>query len=179
MNSMNRTNDEPVIYEEQQEQEQEVEDKSNTKSSVHSCYMLFNNKHNATYIGYTNNLKRRIRQHNGFIKGGARFTTLKKKQYTDFMWQFLAVVFCPQFTPVTALSCEWHLKHPFGRKRRPNTTPVGRLKEMIHSLENPKFEGYEFEVYIHPSFQTKVKLTDTEHVRFHFQPYEDYLECQN
>ena len=42
-------------------------------------YLLYNDKNNNTYIGITNNPDRRIRQHNRIIKGGARYTTLKKE----------------------------------------------------------------------------------------------------
>ena len=38
-------------------------------------YLIFNE--NYTYIGATNNLKQRIRKHNGEIKGGAKYTTRK------------------------------------------------------------------------------------------------------
>ena len=41
-------------------------------------YLLYNDSNNNTYIGITNNPSRRIRQHNRIIKGGARYTTLKK-----------------------------------------------------------------------------------------------------
>jgi len=37
--------------------------------------MLINTSHNKTYIGITNNMRRRIRQHNGEITGGAKYTT--------------------------------------------------------------------------------------------------------
>jgi len=37
--------------------------------------MLTNTSHNKTYIGITNNKQRRIRQHNGEITGGAKYTT--------------------------------------------------------------------------------------------------------
>jgi len=37
--------------------------------------MLINTSHNKTYIGITNNMLRRIRQHNGEITGGAKYTT--------------------------------------------------------------------------------------------------------
>jgi predicted GIY-YIG superfamily endonuclease len=38
-------------------------------------YMLTNTSHNKTYIGITNNMRRRIRQHNREITGGAKYTT--------------------------------------------------------------------------------------------------------
>lgn len=38
-------------------------------------YFLAEENGRKTYIGYTTNLKRRIRQHRGEIKGGARYTS--------------------------------------------------------------------------------------------------------
>jgi putative endonuclease len=41
-------------------------------------YILINTHSNRTYIGLTNNLAKRIRQHNGIIKGGAKYTKINK-----------------------------------------------------------------------------------------------------
>ena len=40
-------------------------------------YLLYNTCNNKTYLGITNNSRRRLRQHNGEIKGGAGNIILK------------------------------------------------------------------------------------------------------
>ena len=37
-------------------------------------YLLTHSSHNRTYLGITNNLERRVRQHNGELVGGAKYT---------------------------------------------------------------------------------------------------------
>jgi len=46
--------------------------------SNYIIYLLYNTKNNNTYIGITNNKERRIRQHNGELVGGAKYTHIKK-----------------------------------------------------------------------------------------------------
>lgn len=43
-----------------------------------NLYYLRNTHNQRTYLGVTNNLTRRLRQHNGEIKGGAKYTTAFK-----------------------------------------------------------------------------------------------------
>lgn len=74
--------------------------------SVNSLYL------NNTYNGSTNDLKRRLRQHNGFIGGGAKATHNKGP------WEIYAVLTGFE-THNEALSCEWKIKHPTGKKLRP------------------------------------------------------------
>ena len=44
-------------------------------SKNYIVYLLYNSCNSRTYLGITNNSKRRLRQHNGELKGGARYTS--------------------------------------------------------------------------------------------------------
>lgn len=56
-----------------------------------------------TYTGVTNNLEKRIKQHNNILSGGAKAT----KKHND--WTYVKTV---QFdTKEDAMSFEWHSKH--------------------------------------------------------------------
>lgn len=78
------------------------------------CYILRNKNpqySNLTYNGSTNNPKRRLRQHNGEISGGAVYT---KKAPAGWEIYFLMTGF-PDHK--NALSCEWRIKHTEGKPR--------------------------------------------------------------
>jgi predicted GIY-YIG superfamily endonuclease len=77
------------------------------------CYILTTANCESTYNGYTINLKRRLRQHNGELTGGAKATKKKGK------WGYIAVMTCPTWTAVRAMQHEWTIKYPTRRKPRP------------------------------------------------------------
>ena len=52
-------------------------------------YLLTNSENNCTYVGITNNPERRLRQHNGEIKGGAKYTSFKKG---NGKWEFYGFI---------------------------------------------------------------------------------------
>jgi predicted GIY-YIG superfamily endonuclease len=81
---------------------------------------------NRTYVGTTNNLVRRLRQHNGTLVGGAAATASGRP------WEFFVIVVFPSET--TALQFEWRMHHPDGRPGRRRrrlakyTGPAGRIR---------------------------------------------------
>jgi structure-specific endonuclease subunit SLX1 len=113
------------------------------------CYIVRSCK--KTYIGYTVNPNRRIRQHRGELKGGAKATSCAKD------WEFLAIITSdsPVFTKILALSIEWHLKHPSGRRRDTSYWGIeGRLKGIIEVLNRYSID---FTVFIDENYKVQLE----------------------
>lgn len=89
-------------------------------SSSYVCYLLRAPNTFRTYIGCTNNLKRRLRQHNSEIKGGARYTTCYSKEW------FPAVVVVGFLDKGEVLRFEWAAK-----RRADRRTITSGLQERI------------------------------------------------
>jgi len=99
----------------------------NTQSKYY-CYIIKStnpNFFNSTYNGSTNNLIRRLRQHNGEIVGGAKATRGKGPWKYISIWEGFS-------SHKEALSCEWRIKHPTNSKKRPSeyNGVKGRIKSL-------------------------------------------------
>lgn len=94
----------------------------------HNVYILREIGGKRTYVGYTTNLERRIRQHNCEIKGGAKCTSGRKWEYLGYLTGF------PD--NIIALQCEWKIKHPMGRKR--SSGIEGRLEAVRYIFSQEK-----------------------------------------
>ena len=81
------------------------------KPGPRCCYLLKSlGSLGSTYIGFTVNPARRVRQHNGEILGGARHTRKHRP------WEMVA--FVHGFgSKVAALQFEWAWQHPTVRRR--------------------------------------------------------------
>jgi predicted GIY-YIG superfamily endonuclease len=86
--------------------------------STFYCYIIASG--NRTYNGYTNNLTRRLRQHNREIKGGARATSIQGNNAdgTTIPWNYIAILTCPTWTAQRAMQVEWNIKYPTRHKPR-------------------------------------------------------------
>jgi putative endonuclease len=93
--------------------------KNDTTTYVYILQSIVNKE--KSYIGVTNNLKRRISQHNGLLSGGARYTRNFRQ------WKFYAVF--EMKNRHDALSLEWRSKH---RKSKNDGTGVeGKVQTIL------------------------------------------------
>jgi len=77
---------------------------------------------NLSYVGMTNDIFKRLRQHNGEVTGGAKYTSKKKGWYP--------VLIIDGFLDMrSAMQCEWRLKR--GKKG-----VIGRIKYLNNFLTN-------------------------------------------
>lgn len=131
--------------------EEQIENKQKSTNKYY-CYILYqtNLESDNTYNGSTNNLVRRLRQHNGELVGGAKATSGKGP------WKYLVVMegFADHHE---ALCCEWRIKHPIGKKRpKKYCGKKGRIESLnlVLNLENWTSKstgletGSEYTVYI-------------------------------
>jgi len=103
------------------------------KSTV--VYGLADDEDRLSYVGVTNDMRRRLRQHNGVIKGGARYTRKGNK------WKILFLVTgLPDRK--TALQLEWRLHrrssgvgpNPFG-----HSTAARRAWKLYSAFQMERF----------------------------------------
>ena len=93
-----------------------------------SFYLI--NKDNATYAGVSPDPVRRLRQHNGEIKGGAKYTTSKGPG-----WEHLCLVSGFQ-DKIQAMQFEWAVKHVSPRNAG---GIINRVKKMYTVLNKDKW----------------------------------------
>lgn len=97
---------------------------SSTTDALHSniVYCLSNGGTHS-YVGVTHNMTRRLRQHNGDIRGGARYTTNIKTQ-TGRPWT-LAFIVTGMPDRGDALRLEWRLHRRLSAVSNANRNPFG------------------------------------------------------
>lgn len=99
-------------------------------------YLLTNSKNNCTYIGMTNNPVRRIRQHNGELVGGAKYTCLKRY---DGTWTYYGQI---TNIPNKSLAMSIEKKIQIRSKKTIGSTPLEKRLNCINKLlfiEHPEF----------------------------------------
>lgn len=120
----------------------------------HVNYILYSNfpKYaNCTYVGYSNDVRNRIRKHRCEIKGGAKYTT---RRSPDADWEFLIIIRSQNFDRITGLSSEWHVMHPdCCRKRKVKfNSPKARLDSLHMVINHAKFITFSYVFHVAPAF---------------------------
>jgi structure-specific endonuclease subunit SLX1 len=89
------------------------------------CYLLLSDVSNKTYVGITNNLTKRIRQHNGECSGGAKYTCQGRP------WVIYGYVDGFEEDKSFVLKFEWRWKF-ISRQQRGN--PIDRRMKALEKL---------------------------------------------
>jgi len=76
---------------------------------MYFVYLLKEDGGNRTYVGFTSDLDRRLRQHNGELKGGAKSTRGRSWVLYGYVSGIMELR--------EGLQLEWRIKHPYGKKK--------------------------------------------------------------
>ena len=96
------------------------------------------------YTGITPNLQRRMRQHTGHLKGGARYTALRPPKEIAAVWT------APD--KIVAAKAEYAIKHLTPDKKRQLAAQPERLNELLG-----KDEPLDVTCFAHPTLQELLK----------------------
>jgi predicted GIY-YIG superfamily endonuclease len=93
------------------------------------CYVIESENKRCTYVGITNNLERRLRQHNGDLAGGAKYTS------RDGLRPWSLVMTIHGFrSHQEALQFEWAYHHMKGPRALP-----GRVVKLAKLLQKARW----------------------------------------
>ena len=130
-----------------------------------ACYIIENNGY--TYVGVSNNVEKRLRAHNGEIKGGAKYTTSKGAG-----WEHICII--KGFpTKIESMQFEWALKHVpprnaggiinrikkliflFNKKQWTSKSPLAETMPLILEWKKSKYrpENIKLPLYINELFE--------------------------
>lgn len=129
---------------------------------MYLCYLIYNKSR--TYIGSTNNFAKRIRQHNGEISGGAKYTTNFK---TNIDWYPVILIY-GFIDKKHALSFEWRMKRSLNTqgKLKPNSGLDNRVKNIFEIIECNKITNncppvsfFNLSIWINNDIEEKIENT--------------------
>ena len=142
-------------------------------------YIIFNTKCSKTYIGSTVHPTRRFRQHNGEIKGGAKYTR-------GGVWEPYIILGDLLHTKNTALSYEWHLKRESKKIKNKNSKIrrknglekyIGQKCDdksiLIDCLQKNNLNNqYRYILFVNNKFKYLTPLLQSEVIIFYLNPDE-------
>jgi predicted GIY-YIG superfamily endonuclease len=141
----------------------------NAVSVSNSYYCYFLRDENRTYNGYTVNIKRRLRQQNGEIAGGARATRRGRGN-----WSYFLILHSPDWTSKRALQVEWLCRFPTRKSRRPYmyNRPLGRLLSLSLVCKQIKENTF---LYVHRDFYSQAEALELP-ANIEVRPLEELLK---
>ena len=114
-------------------------------------YIITNN--NFTYAGVSPDPKRRLRQHNGEIKGGAKYTLSKGEGWSHFC------IISGFRNKIEAMQFEWAVKHQPPRNVGGITSRIKKLIEVLNkekwTSNAPPSEEIKLTIKFNQSFENK------------------------
>ena len=130
-------------------------------------YIIFNTKCSKTYIGSTVHPTRRFRQHNGEIKGGAKYTR-------GGIWEPYLILGDLLHTKNTALSYEWHLKRESNKMKNKNSKIRRKmgLEKYISSQKNNLNNQYRYILFVNNKFKYLTPILQSQVIIFYLNPDE-------
>ena len=104
--------------------------------SDYILYLLVNSSNNCTYVGITNNPEKRIRQHNGEIVGGAKYTKMKK---ANGIWTYYGFIL--ELDKKMALSIEKkiHIHSSKNIGKTPLEKRINCINNILKQYDNLEF----------------------------------------
>ena len=108
-------------------------------SNNYIIYILINTSNNCTYVGMTNNPTRRLRQHNGELVGGAKYTKSRKGEGDWLFYGWIKVINEGELNKSRAMSIEKKIQ--LGSRKCSGKPMEKRIKAVNKILlENPDLE---------------------------------------
>ena len=118
---------------------------------------------NLSYVGMTNDFLHRWKQHNGLLKGGAKYTSRKQN------WSPVCII--DGFSnKQEAMQCEWKIKNRRCRISRKLKGAEGRIRYLDYLLNNtikwtsrsPEIKNQQLTIFINPEYQHLLQFPSEE-----------------
>lgn len=120
-------------------------------ADVYLLYILFCRDKNSrvrSYVGITNNLPRRLKQHRGELSGGAEYTTKLREQGCEWILGATGHGFRCQNE---VLKVEWAVQHPGKSRHLKHRVVLDRQNAYLRNLDNLFFITHQVTRYSHIS----------------------------
>lgn len=110
-----------------------------------SVYVLTNERMGRSYIGASNNLDRRLRQHRGQIRGGAKCTRGWRDRHLTRTTAFISGF----ENQNEALRYEWACKHTRTERGKDGCLTERAIHRLLGPLDSPKFAAWLPRLVVH------------------------------